>query len=160
MQKTKKNWTLRMAVLALAFTLVSTCLLGGTLAKYITTGSGSDSARVAKWGVEVNAGGSLFATTYPILTTNPAVGTLSVVTNPTGDGMKLVAPGTGSTQIAGTDLNFGITGTPEVACTITISTAGSTFTGWDYDLDALANGGANTGTPDYYEPVKWSINGT
>jgi len=160
MQKTKKNWVLRAMVLTLAFTLFSTCFMGGTLAKYVSSGSGTDTARVAKWGVTVSASGRLFATTYPILAANPAVGALSVITNPSSDGMKLVAPGTGSAQITGTDLNFGITGTPEVACNITISTAGSTFTGWDYDLDALANGGADTGTPDYYEPVTWSINGT
>lgn len=158
--KVKKNWALRVMVLALAFTLLSTCLMSGTLAKYVAAYNGRDTARVAKWGVEVTASGSLFATTYPILVTNADVGLLSVITNPSGDGRKLVAPGTGSSQITGSDFQFSITGTPEVASRIAISTTGSSLEGWDYDLDDPANGGPDAGTADYYEPIQWSINNT
>ena len=43
----KKNWTLRAAVLMLALVLITSCFVGGTFAKYVTSGSGTDSARVA-----------------------------------------------------------------------------------------------------------------
>lgn len=45
----KKNHTARLGALALALTLVSTCLMGGTLAKYTTTVTGTATATVAKW---------------------------------------------------------------------------------------------------------------
>ena len=39
----------RLGVLALALTLISTCFLGGTLAKYTTTSNGTGTVNVAKW---------------------------------------------------------------------------------------------------------------
>ena len=51
-KRTKKNWALRVMLLAFIFTLISTCLMSGTLAKYVSTASGSDTARVAKWGFD------------------------------------------------------------------------------------------------------------
>lgn len=45
----KKNHAARLGALALALTLVSTCLMGGTLAKYTTTVTGTATATVAKW---------------------------------------------------------------------------------------------------------------
>jgi len=49
MNKQKKNKVLRVASLALVLTLITTCLLANTLAKYTKTLSGTDSARVAKF---------------------------------------------------------------------------------------------------------------
>jgi len=49
MNKQKKNKVLRVASLALVLTLITTCLLANTLAKYTKTLSGYDSARVAKF---------------------------------------------------------------------------------------------------------------
>lgn len=46
----------RLGALALTLTMVTTCLLGGTLAKYTTTVSGTDSVTVAKFGYEANDG--------------------------------------------------------------------------------------------------------
>ena len=57
----KKNWTLRAAVLMLALVLITSCFVGGTFAKYVTSGSGTDSARVAKFGVTVKANVDVFA---------------------------------------------------------------------------------------------------
>ena len=45
----KKNHAARLGALALSLTLVSTCLMGGTLAKYTTTVTGTATATVAKW---------------------------------------------------------------------------------------------------------------
>jgi len=57
MNKQKKNKVLRVASLALVLTLVTTCLLAYTLAKYTTSLSGYDTARVAMFdfGAEVGA---------------------------------------------------------------------------------------------------------
>lgn len=50
----KKNHAARLGALALALTLVSTCLMGGTLAKYTTTVTGMATATVAKWVFNAN----------------------------------------------------------------------------------------------------------
>ena len=51
----KKNKMMRLASFLLVATLLTTSMISGTFAKYVTEGSASDSARVAKWGVEVEA---------------------------------------------------------------------------------------------------------
>ncbi len=50
----KKNHAARLGALALALTLVSTCLMGGTLAKYTTTVTGAATATVAAWVFNAN----------------------------------------------------------------------------------------------------------
>lgn len=45
----KSNLVARLSVLTIALTLVTTSLIGGTLAKYTTTVTGDGSATVAKW---------------------------------------------------------------------------------------------------------------
>lgn len=50
----KKKAIGRLGVLALALTLISTCLMGGTLAKYTADVTGSGSATVAKWSFKAN----------------------------------------------------------------------------------------------------------
>jgi len=137
-KKVKKNWVLRSMGLLLLFTLVSTCLLGSSLAKYTTTASSSDTARVAKWGVTINtAGGDLFNTQY----NDPTDATVTVKSSTTD---KLVAPGTKG--VAG---RFTITGTPEVACQVTVKVdSSSALTGWVDSRGAA------------YEPIVWSVNGT
>ena len=108
----KKNWTLRAAVLMLALVLITSCFVGGTFAKYVTSGSGSDTARVAKFGVNVTANGTMFAKEYNTDNQN-VVGTItkSVVSS---DDSKLVAPGTKGDMVSIT-----LTGTPEVAVKVT-----------------------------------------
>ena len=59
----KKNRTLRVSALLLALTLITTCLVGGTFAKYTSSTTGNDVATVAKWSFKVN--GAEFATTSP-----------------------------------------------------------------------------------------------
>lgn len=50
----KKHWTLRAAGLLFALVLITSCFVGGTFAKYVTTGNGGASARVAKFGVTMS----------------------------------------------------------------------------------------------------------
>lgn len=50
----KKNSTMRLAVLLLALTLITSCFVGGTFAKYTAGATITDtSAQVAKWSFEV-----------------------------------------------------------------------------------------------------------
>lgn len=60
----KKNKMMRIASLLLVAVLLSTSIISGTFAKYVTSDSVADSARVAKFGVVVTGSGSLFANTY------------------------------------------------------------------------------------------------
>lgn len=50
----KKVYAARLGVTALALTLVTTCLMGSTLARYVTEVTGSATATVAKWSFKVN----------------------------------------------------------------------------------------------------------
>ncbi len=125
MKKQKKTFT-RLASLLFALVLITTSIIGGTFAKYTTSAEASDTARVAKFGVVVNAGGSLFSNAYleakngdtPVVWTSGYVNDskkINVATSAnTGD--NIVAPGTKS---ATTGLTFGVTGTPEVATQVT-----------------------------------------
>ena len=104
----KKNWTLRAAVLMLALVLITSCFVGGTFAKYVTGKSGTDSARVAKFGVTVTANGDVFAKEYDT-DDQTVVGTIAKSVISTD---KVVAPGTESN---GDFVAATVTGTPEVA---------------------------------------------
>lgn len=50
----EKSYAARLGALALALTLISTCLMGGTLAKYTTEITAEASATVAKWNFTAN----------------------------------------------------------------------------------------------------------
>lgn len=54
MEKTKKSLLLRSAGVLMGVSILSTCVLGGTLAKYTTSGKGTASASVAKFDVKLN----------------------------------------------------------------------------------------------------------
>ena len=66
----KKNKMMRIASILMVAVLVSTCAVSGTFAKYVTSDSGKDTARVAKWGISILASGDLFAETYKKATDN------------------------------------------------------------------------------------------
>ena len=98
----KKTKLMRAALLLLVLTLVTSCFVGGTFAKYTTSAEGSDTARVAKWGVTVTATGETFAKAYD--------SDVDIKTVISADASKVVAPGTKGNMVGMT-----ITGTPEVA---------------------------------------------
>ncbi len=130
----KKNWTMRVALLIVALTLITSCFVGGTFAKYVTGASYEDTARVAKFGVLLTIDGdSGFATKYATDDTTYKGAYTVEATD------KVVAPGTpaglktetSETEVSqennraeATDenkaLTFGISGTPEVAVRINI----------------------------------------
>lgn len=109
----EKNRMMRLASALLILTLLTTCMISGTFAKYTTKAEGSDTARVAKWGVTVTANGSTFATEYN-KDDETVSGTIakSVVAATPASGAKdnLVAPGT-----KGEMTKMTLSGTPEVA---------------------------------------------
>lgn len=100
----KKINFLRAGAFTMVLALGTTCFMSGTLAKYVTSGEGSDSARVAKFGVKVTATGETFAKSYD------EEDTLELKTVLSSDNAKLVAPGTKGNMAA-----ISITGEPEVA---------------------------------------------
>ena len=63
-EEMKRNKMMRIASALMVATLLSTSVISGTFAKYVTEDSASDTARVAKWGVTVQASGDLYATEY------------------------------------------------------------------------------------------------
>ena len=100
----KKNIAMRVAAILFILTMISTCAFSTTFAKYVTSGSATDTARVAKWGVELtvkegtddSTGTNFFVKAYD--------GTVESSTD------DLVAPGTGNS----TGITFTLSGTPEV----------------------------------------------
>lgn len=111
----KKNKMLRIASILLVVTLLSTCVISGTFAKYVTKASGSDSARVAKWGVlaELEAG-KAFDWHYETTDTSTYSGEYSVEAFSKDENDKVVAPGTSSEDL-GSTIKGKLTGQPEVA---------------------------------------------
>lgn len=112
----KKNKSMRAAGVLLIATMLTSSIVSGTYAKYVTSDEAEDTARVAKFGVTVTASGSLFDTTYKAATDNTPGGENATDTNGTtltvesSNTDKLVAPGTKNDE----GLTFAITGTPEV----------------------------------------------
>lgn len=138
----KKNRMMRAASALLIAVLLTTSAISGTFAKYVTTASGSDTARVADWGVTATVTGEAFKTEYAKEDSNYTVTANSVVSS-TGD--KLVAPGT--------DGSFGgvaLTGSPEVAVRVDYTGTTVELTGWVV--------GANA--EEFYCPLVFNVNGT
>ena len=106
----KKNLMMRAASVLLVAVMLTTCAISGTFAKYVTAETGSDSARVAKFGVQITANGSTFAETYNTDDTSAGIGAVSVSSDGTGAHTKLVAPGTKKDMAS-----MVLSGTPEVA---------------------------------------------
>lgn len=128
-QKRKNNRVLNIAALVLVFTLISSCLMGVTLAKYVTVVDTTQIARVAKWGVTIEKGIGLFQKTYE---TDSEEYIYEAEYNPDGfinsveSTTAVLAPGTDGKALLAT-----MTGTPEVAVEILINSTGTDFTGWD-----------------------------
>jgi hypothetical protein len=163
----KKNRVMRVFSLLLALTLISTCAISGTFAKYVTKAEGEDAARVAKWGVLVSVEGNTFADKYEA--TDKAYlndgGEYSVVSSVEGE--KVVAPGT-SAKEADMALVATVKGTPEVAARYTLEGKGikdvvlkaGEYT--DYTQLVKADDGTYGYTGKFtltkdYAPVKWNL---
>ena len=148
-----KNKMMRIASVLLVAVLLTTCAISGTFAKYITEKESTDTARVAKFGVDlaVTVDGA-FATEYDADTTATdklGVAIAKTVVASSTDSDNLVAPGTNGDLMASATIQ----GTPEVAvnvkqeatlvltnwvvegtyyCPLVITVDGAEFYGMDY----------------------------
>lgn len=126
----KKNVMMRLACFLLVAVLISTSAISGTYAKYVTSEEGSDIARVAKWGVVIEAESfGMFKTDYETTDTAKFTGTYSV-SAAAGDRDNLLAPGT-----EGSFADIAITGTPEVAVDVAIVPTVTVSNNWIVDGD-------------------------
>lgn len=110
----KKFNFVRAGAITMVLALGTSCFMSGTLAKYVTSEGGSDSARVAKFGVGITANGSTFAKEYN--TDDDAFTVAKSVISSNDD--NVVAPGT-----SGEMVSMKLTGVPEVAVEVTYTAA-------------------------------------
>lgn len=134
----KKNIMMRVASTLLIAVLLTTCAIAGTFAKYVTSASGSDTARVAEFGVRITANGQMFNKTYKGLGAS-----WSSKNTVDGELENVVAPGTSGEMVKMT-----LTGKPEVAVRVS-------YEATDFELD---NWTLYDGTTEYC-PIVFAING-
>ena len=119
----KKNKMMRLASAMMVTTLMTTSVISGTFAKYTTQDSGSDVARVAKWGVELQVVGDLYGSKYLPTTQNIATASgTDISVHGKADAStdeNVVAPGTKSVD----GFSFFLKGTPEVDSKVTVKVA-------------------------------------
>ena len=124
----KKNFMMRAASVLLVAVMLTTCAISGTFAKYVTADEGSDTARVAKFGVQIAAKDfDMFAPEYDTTDKAKFSGEKSVSSD---NGDDLLAPGT-----SGSFGNIAITGTPEVAVEVAIVPTVAITGDWIVDGD-------------------------
>lgn len=162
----KKNKSMRLAGGLMIATMLSTSIVSGTYAKYVTSDNAEDSARVAKFGVTVTASGSLFDKTYMSVGGGNTPGGITADTDNTtltvesSNDNKLVAPGTKNTE----GITFAIAGTPEVdvKLDVVVDEVKEVFLNAKTDLPDMTTGDAEDtfdNTADYY-PVKFTLTQT
>lgn len=126
-RKMQKNKMMRLGSGLLVLTMLTTCIISGTFAKYVTGDEKSDSARVAKWGVTTNISGALFGAHYNDFkaaegANQIAAGYIGSVdshagtVDETAEEENIVAPGTKSEN-----MTISIAGTPEVSGEIAVT---------------------------------------
>ena len=105
--KKNDNKLAKFTAIVLLITLVASMLVAGTYARYTTTASGTDKARVAHWKINAtNNVSNLFADSY----SNVAAG---------NSDLSIIAPGTSGS------FDFNIGGSVETAYTLKVTTTGS-----------------------------------
>ncbi len=122
----RTNKMMRMASVLTVLCLLSSCIISGTYAKYVTAENASDTARVAKWGVALQVEGDLYGAYYVggededshIPTATSDDDSITVAKNSSSED-NVVAPGTQNDS----GFSFQLTGTPEVSSQITVEIA-------------------------------------
>ena len=149
--------TKKLIALLFALCLITSSFVGSTLAKYTTKVSGSDTARVAKFGVELTVDANLFEKQYA------GNDTISVLAD---DGKDVIAPGTSDDAVL-----FTIAGAPEVDVQVTVSLGAITMATLplgdynDYTVITDQNSDNKVDAADIikfnlaedYKPVKWTL---
>ena len=126
----KKNVMMRVASALLVAVLMTTCAISGTFAKYTTSDTDTDTARVAKFGIQVDVVvDGAFATEYAATESVTDVSS-NVIANTvvSSNADNLLAPGTDGTLLK----TATVTGTSEVAVNVK-KVAALTLTGWEVD---------------------------
>ena len=141
----KKNKMMRAASALLVAVLLTTSVISGTFAKYVTEKTGSDTARVAKFGVEITANGEMFSDKYVNVYGGNNAGDANLTVEAEE---KVVAPGTTGELVAMT-----IAGTPEVSVKVEYE-ATLSLTGWEAKLDESAT------ETKYYCPLEITVGKT
>lgn len=97
----KKNRMMRLASVLLVLCMLTTCVISGTFAKYTTTASGSDTARVAKWDIKLEESAMSETFTFDLFNTvKDSNGTDNETDVKAGENETIIAPGTsGSFEI-------------------------------------------------------------
>ena len=117
----KKNRMMRLASVLLVCVLLTTSVISGTFAKYVSTNEANDTARVAKWGFnDATFTFDLFSDVYS--------------TTVNGQGTNVIAPGT--KQTAAVWFVPDAMAAPEVAYSIEVSTDKSSI---DANIEANPN---------------------
>lgn len=112
----KRSNVARLGVLVLALTLITTCLVGGTLARYVTEVDGSAKAVVAKWAFDAKNSNKTIATENFVIDLGDTTNRSAYPTTDIKEGV--IAPGTtGSFDIVldGTGSEVGIDYTVKLA---------------------------------------------
>lgn len=112
----KRSNVARLGVLVLALTLITTCLVGGTLARYVTEVDGSAKAVVAKWAFDAKNSNKTIATESFVIDLGDTTNRSAYPTTDIKEGV--IAPGTtGSFDIVldGTGSEVGIDYTVKLA---------------------------------------------
>lgn len=131
----RKNKLMRLASLLLVLVLLTSSVISGTLAKYVMNASGSDGARVARFGVEISAVNDLFGNSYKGVETGntPQAWGLNKVTASSVNKDLIVAPGTKSNSET-----LSVKGTAEVSTKLTFDTKNvSTEAGFDMEMNPV-----------------------
>ncbi len=148
----KKNRFFKIASGLLILCLITTCVIGTTLAKYTTGGNATDGARIAKWGVSLTVNGDE-------MLKNEYKSDNGTVTVKSSDDTNLVAPGTKSVNAA----SFSIKGTPEVATKITVTLDEAkdiVLKKGVYDDETTSDSSDKFTLSEDYYPVKWTLKQT
>lgn len=169
----EKNKTMKMIVITLLIAMIALVLVSGTYAKYTSSASGSDTARVAKWSFKVGdkdivAEDSFTFNLFNTITDSNGTDAETDVVSANGD--KVIAPGTsGSFDLvlenkSETSAKYGITYTVTNTASIPVQFS---VNGKDW-TDSLANVvesdtdtklDANNGTKTIKIQWKWAYDG-
>ena len=127
---------LKIAAILMVAVLLTTCAISSTFAKYTTSGSSADEARVAKWGVNVSCNVTgLFAQTYGTTVATDTTNTYDHDDNNSTAAIAwdLVAPGTAGYA----DFSSLITGKPEVSVSVALNFDVELGEKWYVDTDTV-----------------------
>lgn len=139
----KRNKLFLLGLFVVFAAVLSLSLVSSTFARYTTTNNGSDTARVAKWGVEITVGNfDAFDAAYA--KDDASATTISTVSVVAADSKNVLAPGT-TRNLVGLD----IAGAPEVAVRVTYA-AELTLTNWKVGGTDYCPLIFTVGTEEYY----------